>query len=223
MFDYKIEASPDYAFLNVTIPEGEKLKVEASSMASMDTNLSMSTKIKGGFSRFLSKESLFINEFEAQNGNGEISIAPGPSGDIGHYAISGGENFYLTASSFLASTMGVKQETKWQGLKKGFFSGESFFLIRCSGAGQVWFNCYGALFNVDVTDEYIVDTGHVVAFTDGLEYDISKFGGYKSLFLSGEGFVCRFRGQGKVWIQTKNPMSLVSWADRFRRIERSNN
>lgn len=223
MYDYQIHASPDYSLLDVTIPDGQKLKVEASSMASMDSTLKMKTKLKGGLGRFLTKESLFINEYEAQGGDGEISIAPGPSGDIGHYEVKSGEDFYLTASSFLASTMGVTQETKWQGLGRGFFSGESFFLIKCSGVGQIWFNCYGAMFDVDVKDEYVVDTGHIVAFTEGLDYQITKFGGYKSLFLSGEGLVCRFRGEGKVWIQTKNPLGLVSWADQFRIIERSNN
>ena len=70
---------------------------------------------------------------------------------------------------------------------------ESFFLIRCSGHGDVWFNCFGAMFEIDVVDEYIIDTGHIVAFTEGLDYKISKIGGYKSLFFSGEGFVARFK------------------------------
>jgi uncharacterized protein (AIM24 family) len=61
-----------------------------------------------------------------------------------------------------------------------------------------------------------------VGFTDGLDYDISKMGGYKSLFFSGEGFVARFKGQGKVWVQTKQPLGLVQWANAFRRVEKSN-
>ena len=220
--NYSIEANPDYAYLNVTIPSGETLRVEASAMATMDTNIQMKSKFKGGFKRFLSKESLFINEFTAQGGSGEIGIAPGPSGDIGHYHIKSGENFFLTAASFLASEKGIETDIKWQGFSKGFFSGESFFLIRCHGEGAVWFNCYGALFEVDVMDEYIVDTGHIVAFTESLDYDISRIGGYKSLFFSGEGFVARFRGQGKVWIQTKAPMGLIGWANRYRPVETSN-
>lgn len=220
--DYRIEAQPDYGLLSVNIPKNDTILVESSAMASMDSNVLMKSKLKGGFSRFLAKESLVINEFTAQGADAEISIAPGPPGDIGVYDIKSGEDFFLTASSFLACQKSVSQESKWQGLKKGFFSGESFFLLKCSGQGLVWFNCYGAMFEVDVIDEYIVDTGHIVAFTQGLDYDISKIGGYKSLFFSGEGFVATFRGQGKVWIQTKAPMGLVWWADRFRRVEKRN-
>jgi len=222
-FKYKIEANPDFSFLSVTIPAGETLKVEASAMASMDNNLKMTTRLKGGFSRFLAKESIFLNEFKAEGMDGEISIAPGPSGDVAYYQIKAGENFFLTSTSYLASSMGVNVETKFQGMAKGFFSGEGLFIMRCSGTGDLWFNTYGALFEVDVKDEYVVDTGHIVAFTDGLDYSISRIGGYKSLFFSGEGFVARFKGQGRVWIQTKQPFALVSWADRYRIAKRSNN
>lgn len=222
-FEHVIFAKDEYTALTVKIPSGKTLKVEAAAMASMDSNISMKTRIKGGFSRFLTKESLFINEFTAQHQSGDIMIAPGPSGDIAHHCLDGNNDIFLTSSSYLASDPAVNLDTKWQGVTKGFFSGESFFLIKCSGAGDLWFNTYGAIFEVDIKDEYIVDTGHIVAFTDGLDYSITKFGGYKSLFFSGEGFVCRFRGQGKVWIQTKKPNALVWWADAFRIVQKSKN
>lgn len=214
-FHYKIEGRPDYAFLTVQIPANEMLKVEASAMATMDTHLEMKTKLKGGFGRFLTGESLFLNEFKAAKGSGEIGIAPGTPGDIVHQYLDG-QTLFIQNSAFVAATMGVNLETKWQGMLKGFFSGESFFLIRASGQGDLWFNSYGAIIEIDVEDDYVVDTGNIVAFTEGMEYEITKVGGYKSLFFSGEGFVCRFRGQGKVWIQTRNAQAFVSWAHYFR-------
>ena len=71
---FRIEAQPDYAFLNLTIPAGQTFKVEASSMATMDTHIQMKTKLKGGFNRFLTGESLFINEFTAQGADGNIGF-----------------------------------------------------------------------------------------------------------------------------------------------------
>ena len=73
-----------------------------------------------------------------------------------------------------------------------------------SGKGDLWFNTYGAMFCVNVSGSYVVDTGHIVAFTDGLQYEIGRVGGYKSLFFSGEGLVCRFSGKGTVWCQSHN-------------------
>ena len=221
-YEFEIDAAPDYAFLTVKVPAQQMLKVEASAMASMDSNMKMKTRLKGGFGRFLAKESLFLNEFTAQNGPAEITLAPGPSGDIAHYSVQKNENFYLTSTSYLASAASVQVDTKFQGMAKGFFSGEGLFIMKCSGEGDVWFNTYGAIFEVEVKDEYVVDTGHIVAFTEGLNYNISKIGGYKSLFFSGEGFVARFQGQGRVWIQTKQPFALVNWADQYRIVQQSN-
>lgn len=217
---HRISSQPDYAFLEVSLAAGQTLKVESSAMATMDANLKMKTRLRGGFSRFLTKESLFINEFTAQNGPGKITIAPGPSGDIAHYHLASAETLYLTSGSYLASTMDIQLQTKFQGLVRGFFSRESFFLIQCRGTGDLWFNTYGALIEIEVDGEYIVDNGHIVAFTQDLDYDIKSIAGYKSLFFSGEGLVCQFRGRGKVWVQTKRPAAFVHWADAYRRIER---
>ncbi len=212
---FKIDGSPDFGFVTVQLPRGQTLKVEASAMATMDTNLVMKTKMKGGISRMLSGENLFINEFTAENGPGEIGIAPATPGDLIHRYMRG-ETLYLQSGAFVASTPGINIETKWQGLTKGFFSGESLFLIRASGEGDLWLNSYGAIIEIDVKDGYVVDTGNIVAFTEGLEYSISKVGGYKSLFFSGEGFVCRFKGEGKLWIQTRSVGAFAGWAGQYR-------
>ena len=214
-FEYRFDCKPDYGFITVQIPSGKKLKVEAAAMATMDTNIEMKTKLKGGFSRFLSGESLFINEYTAKNGNGQIQIAPACPGDVDHVYLEN-QIIYLQNTAFVASSEGVTVESKWQGLTRGFFSGESFFLIKCSGEGDLWFNSYGGILEIDVEDGYVVDTGHIVAFTEGLEYSISRVGGYKSLFFSGEGLVCRFTGRGKVWIQTRKIQPFIGWVNPFR-------
>ncbi|MBX7226385.1 MAG: TIGR00266 family protein [Chitinophagales bacterium] len=213
--EFSMDCKPDYGFLTVSLPSGTKLKVEAAGMATMDTNIEMKTKFKGGLSRFLTGESLFINEFTAKNGSGEIQIAPACPGDVEHVYLDN-EAIYLQGSAFLASADTVNVESKFQGLVKGFFSGERMFLIKCSGQGDLWFNSYGGIMSIDVEDSYVVDTGHIVAFTEGLQYDITKIGGYKSLFFSGEGFVCKFSGKGKVWIQTRKVMPFIAWVNPFR-------
>ena len=221
-FEFRIECQPDFSFLTVQIPGGETLKVEASAMASMDTNIQMKTKMSGGVGRLLTSESIFINEFSAQGGDGEITVAPGAPGDMSHVYLDGDDVIFLQNSAYVASGMDVNIETKWQGLVKGFFSGESLFLIKCSGRGDLWFNTYGAIIEIDVTGNYVVDTGYIVAFTDGLEYNVSSVGGYKSLFFSGEGLVCRFTGHGKVWIQTRQVPALANWIHPYRP-QKSNN
>lgn len=213
--EFRIECKPDFSFLTVQVPASQTLKVEASAMATMSTNMVMKTKMKGGLSRFLGGENIFINEFTAQAGPAEIGIAPGSPGDMDHVFMDGSSEIFLQSSAYVASSMNVDVDSKWQGFK-GFFSGEGLFLLRCTGQGDLWFNTYGAMIEVPVDGNYVVDTSHVVAFTSGLEYNVESVGGLKSLFLSGEGLVCRFHGQGKVWIQTRHPMAFANWAYPFR-------
>ena len=213
--DYRFDCKPDFSFLTVQIPAGETLKVEASAMATMDTNIKMKTKMKGGLGRMLTRESLFINEFTAEKGPGEIGIAPGSPGDMDHVHLNG-STIFLQNSAYVCSTMGVNLETKWQGLKKGFFSGEGLFLIKCSGDGDLWFSTYGAMIPIDVDGEYVVDNHYIVAFEETLDYTIGRVGDYKSLFFSGEGLTCHFRGYGRVWIQTRQVPAFSSWVYPFR-------
>lgn len=222
-FPFEVYEKPDFSLVKIFIPQGQKLKVETGSMASMDSNLKQTTALRGGLKRFVSGESLFLNTYEAIGKQGEITLAPGPSGDIGHYHINSQNQLALASGSFLASTEGVKIDPKWQGLGKAFFSGAGLFIMHCSGEGQLWFNSYGALIEIDVDGEYVVDNNHIVAFETSLQYHVTKVAGYKSLFFSGEGLVCRFQGRGKVFIQSKSPSALVSWADAFRPIKTSNN
>lgn len=220
--EFKIENKHEYSWLSVLVPKGQKIFVEAGSMATMSTNMIMKALFKGGLRRFISNESLFISEFKADGFDGEISIAPGPSGDVGHFRLEN-NRVYLASSSFLAHSEGVSYKTKFQKLSQGLLSGAGWFLIEMSGTGDVWFNTYGALIEVDLNNEELtIDNGHIVAFTEGVEYDIVRLGGYKSLFFSGEGFVCKFRGQGKVFFQTKKPAALINWANSFRPVQQTN-
>jgi uncharacterized protein (AIM24 family) len=67
-------------------------------------------------------------------------------------------------------------------------------------------NAFGALETRELNGELILDTGHLVAFTAGIEYTIGKASsGWIESYLSGEGLVLRLRGRGRLWIQSRNP------------------
>lgn len=220
--DFKIEERPEFSFLTVTVPNGQKLFVEASAMASMSSNMSMKALFRGGLRRFLTGENLFLSQFTASGMPGEVCIAPGPSGDIEHLRLDN-QVFYLASTSYVAHTEGIEYQTRFQKLSQGLLSGAGWFLVKLSGSGDIWFNGYGRIIEMEVHEQLIIDNGHIVGFSEGVEYDIIRLGGYKSLFFSGEGFVCRFRGRGKVFVQTKKPASLIAWADQYRRVKQSNN
>lgn len=229
-FLYEISQRPDFALVTIKLPEGRKILAEPSAMASMTPSVKLEAGFRGGLGKTLGRalggESLIINTYTATDGPGEVTFAAGAMGDAMHYELQG-NSLYLQRGAFMVHSEGVELTGKWQGAR-GFFSGEGLVLLKASGNGDIFFNSYGAILAVDVTDEYIVDTGYVVAFEDSLEYRVTVLPGLrgggkmKTFFFGGEGLVCQFKGQGRVWIQTRNVQSFLSWVNPFRPAKNNN-
>ena len=161
-----------------------------------------------------------MNEFTAQGRSGELYISPNVPGDIQHYYLTKKCNLMVQGSGFVACSPNIELDSKFQGLK-GFFSGESLFLIRATGTGDFWFSSYGGIVEIPVTGNYVVDTSYIVAFEDSLNYDVEVIGGLSFSNLAtgifgGEGLVCRFSGQGRLWIQSRNLHPLLNFLNTFR-------
>lgn len=227
--DYTIEHSPSYASLRLDLKANETVFVESGAMAAMDSCIKMKSKVQGGLmkgiGRMLGGESLFISEFTAQGKAGQLFVSPGVPGDIQHYYLNG-NSLMVQSSGFVASSPTVTIDTNFQGFK-GFFSGESLFLIKATGKGDFWFSSYGAIVEIPIDGDYVVDTGYIVAFEDTLNYNVEMMGGlsFKSLktgILGGEGLVCRFRGQGRLWVQSRNLFPLLNFLNPFRPVKNNN-
>ena len=83
------------------------------------------------------------------------------------------------------------------------------FTLRFTGPANlcpIAFNAFGGIRVVDVDGEFIVDTGHIVAFESSLSFKVKTFGGgWKQFLFGGEGLICTFSGKGRLWLQTRNP------------------
>ena len=212
-----VEYNPSYAMLTVDLDPGEEIKAEPGAMV-LQEGVELNTGgggggLFGGFKRMIGGESFFVNTFTAEPSGGTVSLAPSAPGDIGSFELQPGNNLFIQSGSFLACTGNVQTDSKFQGFR-GVFSGESLFFIRAyttEGAGTVFYNSYGAIKQVEVHPgkELVVDTGHLVAFTEDVDYSIGKVGGVRSLIAGGEGLVMKFRGNGHVWVQTRNLASLA--------------
>ncbi len=220
---YEIEHSPAYATLRIALKANQTVLVESGAMAAMDSWIEMKSKVQGGLmkgiARMLGGESLFVSEFTAQRQPGQLYVSPGVPGDIQHYYLRG-NGLMIQSSGFVASSPTVEMDTKFQGFR-GFFSGESLFLLRVTGEGDIWFSSYGAILEIPVNGDYVVDTGYIVAFEDTLDYNVEMIGGlsFRGLrtgILGGEGLVCRFRGKGQLWVQSRKLHNLINFLNPFR-------
>jgi uncharacterized protein (TIGR00266 family) len=213
---YEILARPAASVAKLTLDTHETITCEVGAMIAMSTGLSVETSSgqKGGaggllkgLQRMFAGENFFLNHFTAHQSNQTLIIGPTMLGDIVHHSLRSG-SLVIQGSSWLASDSGIKIDATWQGFGKAVFSGEGLFWVKATGHGAVFLSSFGAIYEVDVDGDYIVDTGHIVAFEDTLQFKIVKAG--KSLiasFLGGEGLVCKFHGQGKLYCQSHNPPS----------------
>lgn len=160
-----------------------------------------------GIKRMFAGENFFLNHFHANQANQHIVLGPKLMGDIVHHRLTNGA-LIIQGSSWLASTASIDIDATFPGLGRALFSGERLFWVKCLGQGDILLSSFGAIYEIDVTDSYVVDTGHIVAYEDSLQFNIGKAADtLLSSFLGGEGLVCKFTGQGKLYCQTHNPPS----------------
>jgi uncharacterized protein (TIGR00266 family) len=211
-----IEHGPAFAIANIGLDAGEAVRAEAGAMVAMSSNIGMETKAEGGLLGGLKRaalggESFFINTYTSQGGPGEVTVGPALPGDVVHLQLAG-HTVFVQSGSYLACGTGIDVDTKWGGAKM-FFSREGLFMLKCSGTGDLILSTYGAVKTLDLTQgqTYVMDTGHMVAFSEGTGYDVQKVGGWKSTLLSGEGLVVKLTGPGRVWMQTRSPEGFIAW------------
>jgi uncharacterized protein (TIGR00266 family) len=212
-----------FPMARVQLAAGESLKAESGAMVSISTTIDVESKVEGGLLKALSRrvltgEHFFFQTLRATRGAGEALLAPTVPGDIVLIELDGVHEYLVQKDGFLAGSEQVKIESKMQSLARGLLGGEGFFILKISGEGQLILNSFGAIHKVELKpdEEYIVDNSHLVAWTATTSYKIEKAAsGWISSFTSGEGFVCRFRGPGLVYLQSRNPQGFGSWIRQF--------
>jgi uncharacterized protein (TIGR00266 family) len=206
---------PSYSLAVLSLANGEAIQAESGAMVSMTDGIAMQTSTKGGLLKgvkraVLGGESLFINTFTAER-DAEITMAPAFPGDVKQMRLEH-ETLFVQSGSYMASTGDIGIDTKWGGAKT-FFSGEGFFLLKLTGTGDLLISSYGAIREMTLAagEKMIVDTGHVVAFGEGVGYEVHKVSGWKQTMLSGEGLVVHLTGPGSALLQTRSAHALAGW------------
>jgi uncharacterized protein (TIGR00266 family) len=214
--EFQILYRPAHSLAMCQLNPNETVRAESGAMVSMTRNVQVQAAAKnpneGGVKRLfkglkrmaLGGESFFTNTYTATNQPGHVTFAPSLTGDMVVHECQG-EQLIIQGSSYVAAPDSVTIDTSFQGFK-GFFSGESLFFLTATGHGPVLLNAFGAIETLDLNGEMIVDTGHIVAFTAGISYTVVKASkGWISSYLSGEGLVLKMQGQGRMYVQSRNP------------------
>jgi uncharacterized protein (TIGR00266 family) len=111
----------------------------------------------------------------------------------------------------------VQIDIKFSGMTD-FFSDAATCLLRMIGSGDLWFSSYGGILEISVKDHFLINTGYIVAFEETLNYQIQAIAELtinhpRTKYYGGQGLVCRFEGEGKVWIQLRQANSFLNFLE----------
>lgn len=218
--DYRI-VGHEMQFVEVELDPGESAIAEAGAMMYKDPAVVMETvfgdasreaglmdKLLSAGKRLLTGESLFITLF-TNKGTGKARVAfaaPFPGTILPVNLPDVGGQLVCQKDSFLAAARGVSIGIFFQKkILTGLFGGEGFIMQKLEGDGLAFVHAGGTVVErtLGPGDSLHVDTGCVVAFEPGVDFDIQAVGGVKSMLFGGEGvFFAHLRGPGRVWLQS---------------------
>ena len=211
--DYTIQGD-NLQMLRFRMQPGQELYAEAGRMiyknpqVVWETRMSGETlgeKIWGALKRKMMGESLFLTYFHATT-PGEIGFAGSYPGKIQAFDLKAGQSVLVQRDSFLVAQATTQLNIAFvKRLGAGFFGGEGFVLEKLTGPGLVFIHAGGDFveFNLKAGESLQIDTGCIVAFDEGVDYDIQFVGGIKTALFGGEGlFLATLTGPGRVIVQS---------------------
>ena len=219
--DYRIYGE-EMQYVEIELDPQEGVVAESGSFMMMDDGIKMDTifgdgsqkdtgflgKILGAGKRILTGESLFMTAFYNDNtGKRNVSFAsPYPGKIIPIDLTEFGGKFICQKDAFLCAAKGVSIGIEFsKKLGRGLFGGEGFIMQKLEGDGMAFVHAGGTMAEktLQAGETLRVDTGCLVGFTQGVDYDIEFVGGIKNSIFGGEGlFFARLQGPGKVYIQS---------------------
>lgn len=213
--EYGFTHQPSYTHLIVTLEPGESIIAEPGAMVGHSASVTMETGtsrdgLLSSAKSLLGGESVFANEFTAENESGTVTFAPPSPGDVMAYELRD-ETLYSTDGAFLAGSEGIDIDSELGGLKS-MLGEASLTPLALKGTGTAFIETYGGLEKLELSadESYVLDNEHLVAWDDEVDYSIERDGNLKSSLLGGEGLVFEFTGPGTAWYQTRDLDALVS-------------
>ena len=208
--------------VEIELDPAETVIAEAGSFMYMDDDIDMRTimgdgsgqdsgflnKLWSAGKRVLTGESLFMTTY-TNVGNSKKRIAfaaPYPGKIIPMNLAELNGRLICQKDAFLCAAKGVTVGIEFQKrIGVGLFGGEGFIMQKLEGNGMSFVHAGGHVLKRTLMpgETLRIDTGCIVAFTSGVDYNIRFVKGIRNALFGGEGiFYATLRGPGIVWIQS---------------------
>jgi uncharacterized protein (TIGR00266 family) len=212
--DYRIEHAPIFTVVEFQLNEADEVVAQPDSMISMTSGVEITAAVGragggnrwwSGFKSMLGGESMFRAVFRAKRDSQTLLLAPETYGDILPLSLAESGGMYLTRGAYFAHFGDCRVDVKYGGVK-GFMAKTGLFLLHAAGTGVLFCQTYGAVVDRSLAadERILVDNRYVVAFSDTMTFDVVKSSDtLRDSMMSGEGFLNRFTGPGRLLYQTR--------------------
>lgn len=212
-----VKCSPAYAMAYCYLEADESVRVEAGGMAAMSGGMHVKADAgpggmrKGLMRKALGGESFWMGRYQADVHGAWVAVAPKFPGDIAVVDLHG-NGIVAVAGSLLALSDGIEADVRFAGVPNMILH-EGATMLRLHGTGKVVLCTYGGLqdFHLEAGEQLIIDTGHIVAYTDTMRMKVGPLSGLMTAKFSGEGLVGMLTGPGVVYMQTRAEQVLKNW------------
>lgn len=213
----EVKCAPAHAIAYCYLEAGESVRCESGAMAAMSGGISVKADtgpggmVKGLLRKGLGGESFWMARYESDVHGAWVSVAPKYPGDIAVVDLDG-PGIVAEAGSLLAISDGVAADVRFAGVGNMLLR-EGATMLRLHGHGKAVLCTHGGLQRFDLAphEQLIVDTGHLVAFSDTLRLQVGPLSGLMTAKFSGEGLVGLLEGPGVVYTQTRSEEEFRTW------------
>ena len=225
--DYRI-IGDDIQLVEIELDPKETVIAEAGTMMYMDSQIRFETKMGDGSepnqglmgkllsagTRVLTGESLFVTHFTNVGGSKQrvAFAAPYPGKIVPVELNLLGGSLIVQKDGFLCAALGTKISiTLNRRIGSGLVGGEGFILQKLQGDGKAFMHAGGTVIERRLNNETLkIDTGCIVGYTPGIDFNIETTGSLRSMIFGGEGiFLATLSGTGTVWLQSMPIRKLV--------------
>ena len=225
--DYRI-IGDDIQLVEIELDPMETVIAEAGTMMYMDSQVGFETKMGDGSdpnqglmgkllsagTRVLTGESLFVTHFTNRGGSKQrvAFAAPYPGKIVPVELGLLGGSIIVQKDGFLCAAKGTKISiTLNRRIGSGLVGGEGFILQKLEGDGKAFMHAGGTVIERRLNNESLkIDTGCIVGYTPGIDFNIETTGNLRSMIFGGEGiFLATLSGTGTVWLQSMPIRKLV--------------
>lgn len=213
----RISSGPAYALAYVTLNAGESVYLEKGAMVAVSGGISASFSVSNSvigaaLRKILVDEKFFQGVYTASVTGAWVAAAPACPGDVAVVDIGVDGPLTIQSGAYLGHEPTVDISVGVTSMQK-VIAREGLFAMNCNGHGLLLIASYGGLerFELAQGHKLIIDTGHIVAWSQNMSTRTGPMSGAVSSSLTGEGMVLELTGPGVVYLQSRAEKQLKSF------------